>query len=146
MQFMNSGLDKLAKNLSDEDFKYLVEEFGSENLELLKQKDTYPYVYMNSFEMFNKEKLPARKYFFTSTKKGKIRDYGKISDGHISVKDYLTYEKIWDKFKMKNMGDCHNHYFKKKDVLLSADVFEKFIDTCLKSMGLILVVILVLQD
>ena len=36
MQFMNSSLDKLVKNLSDEDFKYLVEEFGSENLELLK--------------------------------------------------------------------------------------------------------------
>ena len=29
MQFMNSSLDKLLKNLSDEDFKYLVEEFGS---------------------------------------------------------------------------------------------------------------------
>ena len=25
MQFMNSGLGKLVKNLSDEDFKYLVE-------------------------------------------------------------------------------------------------------------------------
>ena len=53
MQFMNSSLDKLVKNLSDEDFKYLVEEFGSENLELLKQKDAYPYEYMNSFERFN---------------------------------------------------------------------------------------------
>ena len=42
MQFMNSSLDKLVKNLSDEDFKYLVEEFGSENLVLLKQKDAYP--------------------------------------------------------------------------------------------------------
>ena len=43
MQFMNSSLDKLAKNLSDEDFKYLVEEFGSENLEILKQKGASPY-------------------------------------------------------------------------------------------------------
>ena len=32
---------------------------------------------------------------------------------------------------MKNMGDCHDHYLK-KDVLLFADVFEEFIDTCLK--------------
>ena len=56
MQFMNSSLDKLVKNLSDEDFKYLVEELGSENLELLKQKDAYPYEYMNSFERFNEEK------------------------------------------------------------------------------------------
>ena len=32
---------------------------------------------------------------------------------------------------MKNMGDYHNHYLK-KDVLLLADFFEKFIGTCLK--------------
>ena len=49
MQFMNSDLDKLAKNLSDEDFKCLVEEFGSKNVELLKQKGAYPYEYINSF-------------------------------------------------------------------------------------------------
>ena len=56
MQFMSSSLDRLVKNLSDEDFKYLVEEFGSENLELLKQKDAYPYEYNNSFERFNLKK------------------------------------------------------------------------------------------
>ena len=44
-------------------------------------------------------------------------------------------KKIWDVFKMKNMGDYHDHYLK-KDVLLLADVFEKFIDTCLKFYGL----------
>ena len=46
MQFMNSSLDKLAKNLSDEDFKYLVEEFGTENLKILKQKGAYSYEHM----------------------------------------------------------------------------------------------------
>ena len=71
MQFMNLSLDKLVKNLSDEDFKYLVKEFGFENLEILKQKDAYPWEYMNSFKRFNKEKLCARKYFFSSTKKRK---------------------------------------------------------------------------
>ena len=99
MQFMNSSLDKLVKNLSDKDFKYLIKEFGSKNLELLKQKGVYPYEYMDSFEKFNKEKLPAKKYF------------------HSSIKDY------------------HHHYLK-KDVLLLADVFENFIDTCLKYYGL----------
>ena len=43
MQFMNSSLDKLVKNLSDEDFKFLVEEFSSKNLELLKQRGAYHY-------------------------------------------------------------------------------------------------------
>ena len=50
MQFMNYSLDKLVKNFSDEDFKYLVEEFGSENSELLKQKGDYLYEYMDSFK------------------------------------------------------------------------------------------------
>ena len=35
---------------------------------------------------------------------------------------------------MNNMGDYRDHYLK-KDVLLISDVFEKFIDTCLKSYG-----------
>ena len=104
MQFVNSSLDKLLKKLSDEDLKYLVEEFGPENLELLKQKGDYPYEYMNNFERFNEKKLPARKNFYSSTKDGKIGYDGKMLDGHISVKDYLTCEKIWDKFEMKNMG------------------------------------------
>ena len=86
MQFMNSSLYKLVKNLSDEDFKYSLDEFGSKNLELLKQKGAYPYEYINSFERFNEEKLPNRKCFYSSTKKGKIGNDNKISDGHISIK------------------------------------------------------------
>ena len=49
MQFMSFNLDKLVKNLSDIDFKYLVEQFGSKNLGLLKQKGAHTYEYMNSF-------------------------------------------------------------------------------------------------
>ena len=96
MQFMNSSVNKLAKNLSDKGF-------GSNNLELLKQKGAYPYEYIDSFERFNEEKVPAKKYFYSSTKDGKIGDDGKISDGHISAKNYLTCKKTWDKFEMKNM-------------------------------------------
>ena len=90
---------------------------------------------MNSFERFNGEKLPARKYFYSSIKDWKIINDGKTPDGHINTKDYLNCKKTWDKFKMKNMGDYHDHYLK-KDVLLLADVYEKFINTCLKHYGL----------
>ena len=86
---------------------------------------------MNSFKRFNEDKLCARKYFYSSTKDKEISEDGKISDGHVNIEDYMVCERIWDKFKMKNMGDYHDHYLK-KDVLLLADVFEKFIDTCLK--------------
>ena len=113
MQFMNFGLDELVKKLSDEDFQYLVKEFDSENLELLKQKGAYSYEYMNSTERFNEEKLCARKYLFRSIKKGKINEDGKISDRHISIEDHLVCEKICDNFKMKNIGDYYDHYLKK---------------------------------
>ena len=105
--------------------------FCSKNLEILKQKGAYPYEYINIFERFNEEKLPARKYFFSSTKKGKIGNDGKISDGHVSIKGCMACEKIWDKFGMKNMDDYHDHYFK-KEVLLLADVFERVIGYLLK--------------
>ena len=72
MQFMNSSLYKLVKNFSDKDFKYLIEEFGSKNLQLLKQKCNYPYEYMSSFERFNEEKLPARKFFIALQKMEKL--------------------------------------------------------------------------
>ena len=118
---MNSSLDKLVKNLWDKDFKYLTKESSSENLETLKQKDAYPYEYMKSFEKFKEEKLPAKKYFYSSTTDGKINDDGKMSDGDISPKDYLTCEKTWDKFEMRNMGDYHDHCLI-KDVFLLVDV------------------------
>ena len=86
-------------------------------------------------EELKKKKLPAKNYFYNSTKDGKIGDECKNSDGDISLKDYLACEKIWDKFDMKDMDDYHDHYLK-KDLLLLADVFAKFVDTCLKFYGL----------
>ena len=70
MQFMSSSLEKLVKNLSNDDFKYLTENFDSKNLELLKLKDTYPYEYTDSFKRFGKEKLPDRECFYSSVKDG----------------------------------------------------------------------------
>ena len=73
-----------------------------------------------------KEKLPDRECFYSSVKEGTTGDNGEKLDGHMSDKDYLTCNKIWNEFSMKNMGDYYDHYLK-KGVLLLADVFEKFI-------------------
>ena len=99
MQFMNSSLEKLVN-----DFKYLTEEFGSKNLQLLKQKDAYFYEYMDSFKRLNEEKLPNRECFYSSVKVRTTDDNDKELDGHINDKDYLTCQKIWNEFNMKNMG------------------------------------------
>ena len=130
---MNCNLEKLVKNLSDGYFKYLTEEFGSRNLELLKQKHAYPYEYIDSFERFSEEKLPDKKFFYSSDRTSGVNS--EKLDGRISDEDYLTCNKIWNEFSMKNMSDYHDHYLK-KDALSLADGFEKFIDTCLKFYGL----------
>ena len=65
VQFINFSLEELVKNLTGNDFKNLVEEFGFKNLELLKQKDAYPYEYMNSCKRFGEEKLPIENVFIT---------------------------------------------------------------------------------
>ena len=66
-------------------------------------KGAYTCEYMNSFKRFNEDKLCARNYFYSSTKDKKISEDGKISNGHVSIEDYMVCEKIWDKFNMKNM-------------------------------------------
>ena len=124
MCFMNSSLDSLVKNLSDNDFKYLPEELSGKCLELVKQKGVYPYEYMDSFQKFSENKLPDRCKFFSSLK-----------DQCISEKDYLKADNIWNVFKMNTMGDDHVLYLK-TDGLLLADVFEKFIKHLLNYYGL----------
>ena len=62
MLFMNSSLDKLAKNLNN--FKYLSSVFSGEQLELVKKKGIYPYEYMNSFRRFKEDRLPDIDCFF----------------------------------------------------------------------------------
>ena len=84
---MNSSLEKIVKNFSDNDFKYLTEEFGSTNLEPLKQKDAYPYEYMDSFKRFVEEKLSDKKCFYSSVKDVTASDNGKKLNGLISDED-----------------------------------------------------------
>ena len=124
MQFMKSNLDLSVKNLMSEDFKYLSEEFSSEYLRLVKEKGVYPYEYMDSFKRFSEDKLPDKFNFSSSLK-----------DSGISQEEYQRTNSIWNTFKINTLGDCHDLYLK-TDVLLLADVFEKFIKICLKYYGL----------
>ena len=74
-QFFTSSLDSLAKNLDENDFKHLGQEFNSD----------YPCEYMCDFEKFNE----------TMTSKNKF--YSSLSDKGISVKEYQPVLKDWGK-------------------------------------------------
>ena len=68
MLFMNSGLDKLVKNLNDKYFMYLSKEFSNEQLRLVKEKGIYRCEYMDSFKKFKENRLPDKCKFFSSSK------------------------------------------------------------------------------
>ena len=110
--------------MSDNDFKYLPEEFSGEFLKLVIQKGVYPYEYMDSFKKFSENKLPNRCKFFTSLK-----------DVCNSEKDYVKANNIWNVFRMNTTGGYHDLCLK-TDLLLSDDVVEKFSNTCLDYYGL----------
>ena len=63
MQFMNSNLEKLAKNFSDDDFKYLTKKFGFKNSEFIKQKDAYPYEYIDSSKRLGQKNCHIKNIF-----------------------------------------------------------------------------------
>ena len=50
-----------------------------------------------------KKKLSDKNCFDSSVKDGATGDNAERLDRHISNEDYLTGEKIWNKFNMKNM-------------------------------------------
>ena len=117
MQFMNSSLGKLVKNVYDKNFKYLSEELSSKKLKFVKQKGVSPYEYLNSFKRFSEDELPDK--FFSSLKESGVNE-----------KEYEKAVNVWKVFKIKNLGEYHDLNLK-TDVLLLVDGFEKFVETCL---------------
>ena len=84
---------------------------------------------------FSDERLPDKNCPCSSVKDGTTGNNVKKFSGHISNENYLTYKKIWNEFSTTNVGDYHD-YYQKKQILLLADVFQKFIDTSLTFYGL----------
>ena len=46
-------------------------EFPSDNLEILRKKDVYPYEWVDSYEIFKCEELPPKEAFYSSIDDGK---------------------------------------------------------------------------
>ena len=133
MQFMPSSLSSLVDNLSNDQLKtlnsYLKElkmsdELHNECMQLMRRKGVYPYEYMDGWERFDETSLPSIDKF-----------YSHLTEESISGKDYNHAQIVFEKFNMKNLGEYHDFYLL-TDVLLLADVFEAFRDTCLEYYGL----------
>ena len=119
LKFLNSSLEKLVKNLKEEDFHSIKREFKY-NTELVTKKGVYPYDYVTDLSTLAETQLPLKEEF-----------YSKLNDENISEDDYKHAIKVWNTFDCKTIRDYHDLYLK-SDVLLLADVFENFRKTCMK--------------
>ena len=71
LQFLNSSLDSLVKNLDKDDLKYLGLEFDTNVLILVKQKGFYSYECVSEFKKFNEE-LPSKRKLYSLLTGNKI--------------------------------------------------------------------------
>ena len=124
LKFLNSSIEALVKNLPKDGFKNLEKYFTTEQVKLLKQKEFFPYDYLEDIEKLKDKKPPPQKAF-----------YSKLTGHGINKDNYQHVLKVWKTWNMKTFKDYLKLY-NETDVLLLADVFENFRDVCLKNYGL----------
>ena len=120
-KFMASSLYSLMNNLVKGGRKLMgFEDCSEEQYELLMRKGIYPYEYMSSWNKFTESQLPPKKAF-----------YSNLDMPNVGDEDYEHSQKVWHTFNIKNLGEYHDLYLK-TDVILLANVFEAFRDTCIE--------------
>ena len=132
--FMNSSIEKLVENLTSscKNIDELRKAFpntsshfiNDEQFKLMTIKGVYPYDHIDNYDKLNETKLPSQDKF-----------YSKLYDSKCSDKDYKQALTVWETFKCKTFLDYHNIYLQ-SDVLLLADVWSAFRETCYKNYNL----------
>ena len=87
---------------------------------LLLRKDVYPYEYMDNWEKFDETSLPTKESFYSSLNMQNIDDI-----------DYRHGNNVFERFKLKDLGEYHDLYVQSATLLLAA-VFENFRNTCIE--------------
>ena len=87
---------------------------------LLLRKGVYPYEYIDNWKRFDETELLDKEAF-----------YSNLNMEYITNIDYNHANKIFKKFRLKNLGEYHDLYVQ-SDTLLLSDVFENFKNMCIK--------------
>ena len=82
---VNSNFGNLRVSHNDEQFR------------LLLRKGVYPYEYMTSWDKLEESKLPPKEAFHSNLNMSDISEY-----------DYKHAQRVWKKFKLKNLGEYHD--------------------------------------
>ena len=128
-QFMPSSLEKLAENLMEKGsdkfkhFNNMKREFP-DHMEMLCKKGHYPYEWVDHESKFDHVGLPPIQNF-----------YSELKQEGISEEDYKHAEHVYRTMNCQNFRDYHDIYLK-TDVLLLADIFERFREVCHDYYGL----------
>ena len=131
-KFMVSSLDSLMNNLvgcalpscSGGRKLFGFEDYSELQYNLLTRKGIYPYEYMSSWDRFKETQLPPIEAF-----------YSNINMSNVRKGDYQHVQRVWKEFRIRNLGEYHDLYLR-TDVILLANVFEAFRDTCLEHYSL----------
>ena len=133
---MASSLDSLMNNLVGSALLGLVplfevgshvsrklfafEDYSELQYNLLTRKGIYPHEFMLSWDKPEEIQLPPIEAFHSN-----------FNMSNISHDDYQHAQHVWDEFRIRNLGDYHDLYLR-TDVILLANIFEAFRDTCLE--------------
>ncbi|XP_076667931.1 uncharacterized protein LOC143368758 [Andrena cerasifolii] len=108
-KFLNTSLDKLASFLSADKLKILRSEFETlsiEDFNLLTRKGVFPYEYLDCANKLQDPCLPPRESFYSS-----------LTGETVSKSDYAHAEIVWQRFRIRTLGEYSDLYLK-TDVLL----------------------------
>ena len=114
-RFLSESLDKLVKNLDEDDFKILKKKFP-DKWQYLNKKLAYPYQYFNSIDEYKNPVNDLKKEDF----------FGKLKNDYPDDDEIERTRKIIKLFNIKD-GEELTKLYCKSDVILLADVFEKFV-------------------
>ena len=129
LQFMSCSLEKLASNLKAasglDGFTILKSQFPENTLfNHLLRKGVFPYTWFNHKDKLEEPRLPPREEFRND-----------LRNEECSEEEYAHAQEVWNIFNCRKFQDYLSLYLK-TDVLLLADVFDRFRKTCKTNFGL----------
>ena len=125
LQFLIASLDTLVQSLGadgKDKFSHTARRYSDSDL--VFAKGNYPYEYMDGRDEFLLTELPPIDAFYST-----------LSEETITPEEYDRAQNVWREFGIENMQQYHDLYLN-LDVLLLADVFENFRQTCILDYGL----------
>ena len=128
-KFMNASLEMLVQNLPSDQFTLLEQHFQAwhtTSVNLLKQKGSFPYCFVDSFEKLQEAQLPPLEKWTNSLQQYEVT---------VSEDEYKRALEVFNLFKCQNIRDYYILYLT-TDVFLLAAVVLCFREVCHDTYGL----------